>query len=648
MALINTLVSLKINWASGGSHIIVQNTDGGSGGVYTLDADLICTGALILTATEAVILTGGDSYNFRIDSVNFTISGVNTGSKITFKEGDNNTMMVLATSGGVTGVFNYCAFNESSLAEGLAIAGAMAGNIEITCNNCSGDSCAEDVFGILNSAVGIGFTCTLTCNDCVTTNCTASDIADGFTAHARNQILNINNCTVDNCTNGVRVIESAGTENPLEVNISGLTCTNCVRAFEGMHTDVYNVVIDGIDYNSPASESTLSSVIRCGGGTASIKNIKILGSNNVRYGISLGSAITSASIENAIVTGFNFVDGSGVGVGLFIEGSNITVKNIVLHNNNLLIYTLAGSSFQINNSILSGATNADGAFLNTLGAWYSGGGDEYKDNASSGNNFFYDNDLNFGNVGNILKGTDLSTDPGLVNPGSGDFTITDASNAYEAGDSATASTTDILGITRSDPPDIGAYEYIIPIPDPDPDPDPETVTDVSSDLFLTSPTVASTGTFINSDGTVENYSSTSIQKEIIQDGNNFTNKSILNFRGETTIILSTIYPLRTYSTVTTSVRNKTFVGEPAFSSRATSSATNRAEIRYTVNGKKPSLSSKVYKKALVFKQNTAGSDDIILKYRVYYKGNKSEVTTIEFRINKINSSDNYEFGPLQD
>ncbi len=171
---------------------------------------------------------------------------------------------------------------------------------------------------------------------------------------------------------------------------------------------------------------------------------------------------------------------------------------------------------------------------------------------------------------------------------------------------------------------------------------PLTVTDVSSSLFLISPTTTSSGTLI-SNGSTSQVSNKVIQ-EVTQSGNEVTNQSVLTFLETTTITLSTIYPLREYSNRVTSVTNKVFVGKPVF----TDESTNKAEIRYTVNGKKPSLSSKIYKKSLVFKQNTAGSDDVVLKYAVYYKGKKSEITTIIFRIVKSNSNDIYEFGPLQD
>lgn len=189
----------------------------------------------------------------------------------------------------------------------------------------------------------------------------------------------------------------------------------------------------------------------------------------------------------------------------------------------------------------------------------------------------------------------------------------------------------------------GAYEFGTPVSPSAPSATvPITITNVSDALLLTSPIIRITGNRIINDSIVS-YSNRNIQREIIQTGNIFNNKDILVFLRSVIITLTSSYPLKTYSAVTTSIKHRIFVGKPFFND----DSTKLAEIRYTINGKKPGLSSKIYKNPLVFKQNTAGSDGVILKYVVYYKGKKSVVTTIKFIISKKKNTNIYEFDELQ-
>ncbi len=452
---ISNLADLKTNWIAGGVFTI-------SAGTYTLDDHIVASNNLKLIATGSVIIDGADTYNIIIDSEFFIVNGADADNKITFTQGLSDSLQIKASASFAFGRFDHCAFNDAAVLEGLSILDTILGNVTVTCNNCSADGNGEDGFGILDTAIGVGFTVDLTCNDCTTSNMTASDISDGFTAHAKGQTLNINDCIVTDCTNGVRVTDNAGAGHNLTVNIEGLTCTGCKRAFEGLNSDdLYIVVANDISFTDPETTPTDSDAFRIGGGTLQLTNSIFEGSVNTRYGVTIGPAVTSASLENIIISGFQFVDAGGVGAGLRIQSVGITAKNIVLYANNLHIWATDASGFQINNSIFMSATNADGAFLNTLGAWFvQSPGAEYADNANSGNNFFFDNDKNFSEAGDALKASDLSTDPGMVDPGNSDFTITGESNAFEAGDILTASVTDFLGVTRSDPPDVGAYEFV--------------------------------------------------------------------------------------------------------------------------------------------------------------------------------------------
>ena len=55
------------------------------------------------------------------------------------------------------------------------------------------------------------------------------------------------------------------------------------------------------------------------------------------------------------------------------------------------------------------------------------------------------------------------------------------------------------------------------------------------------------------------------------------------------------------------------------------------EVRYTINGKNPTSNSKLYTEPLVLTRNLSGSDNTIIKSRIYNKNNPN----IHSRISKI-------------
>jgi hypothetical protein len=62
------------------------------------------------------------------------------------------------------------------------------------------------------------------------------------------------------------------------------------------------------------------------------------------------------------------------------------------------------------------------------------------------------------------------------------------------------------------------------------------------------------------------------------------------------------------------------------------SPTNRAEVRYTLNGKNPNLGSKFWDgTAITLTGNTSG-DNTVIKARVYFQGKKSPVTKVVINI----------------
>jgi hypothetical protein len=153
--------------------------------------------------------------------------------------------------------------------------------------------------------------------------------------------------------------------------------------------------------------------------------------------------------------------------------------------------------------------------------------------------------------------------------------------------------------------------------------------DVSDDYELTSPSARLTGTIITSDAELVNY-----LRELVRAGtrkvssNEYINQdTFLTFYQRVTLTFTSIYPLKNYPRYTTN--SKTFVGEPAFDYQ-----NDKAEIRYTLNGKVPKISSKLYKREIIFKQNHSGTENMYMRYRVIYKGKKSGASTLRFKIQK--------------
>ena len=59
------------------------------------------------------------------------------------------------------------------------------------------------------------------------------------------------------------------------------------------------------------------------------------------------------------------------------------------------------------------------------------------------------------------------------------------------------------------------------------------------------------------------------------------------------------------------------------------------EIRYTLGGQRPTNKSRLYSGELLFNRNMTGSDNTIMKCRIYNKNNpmiRSSVTTFELRV----------------
>lgn len=153
-------------------------------------------------------------------------------------------------------------------------------------------------------------------------------------------------------------------------------------------------------------------------------------------------------------------------------------------------------------------------------------------------------------------------------------------------------------------------------------------TSVFNEIVLETPIVKITGTYYNPEtGSLEDYSQSAIQHETLQSGSSFTSPVLKTFIGPITISFSSRYPLKTYPTITRA--SNQFIGEPTFGYQS-----NRAEIRYSLTGRDVHLKSSTYKRDFILKHNTAGSDNVLLNYKIFYKGKTSPTGSIYINIDK--------------
>lgn len=181
--------------------------------------------------------------------------------------------------------------------------------------------------------------------------------------------------------------------------------------------------------------------------------------------------------------------------------------------------------------------------------------------------------------------------------------------------------------------DIGQIAALVPPfdweEDPTPAPTPSNV--VIGDLSLETPEVLLTGSYLNAiTGQVVNYNNRSIQYSVLkEDSITIRNRRRLVFIGEVTVNFSSIYPLKTYSEVMK--KDRWFTGEEKYGYQQ-----DRAEIRYTLDGSRVFPNSTLYKESIVIKRDTAGANNIILKYKLFYEGRKSKIGQVNFSIIKGN------------
>lgn len=154
-------------------------------------------------------------------------------------------------------------------------------------------------------------------------------------------------------------------------------------------------------------------------------------------------------------------------------------------------------------------------------------------------------------------------------------------------------------------------------------------TQVSGELILETPSILVTGTYYNPETQqIEQYLKRALQNNVIKANSTIISPTSRTFIGPITIAFSSRYPLKTYKKI--SRKKNQIIGDPPFGYQA-----NKAEIRYNFSGGIVTNRSAIYKRPFILKHNTAGSDNIVLNYKLFYKGKQSHLGTVNISISKI-------------
>jgi hypothetical protein len=144
----------------------------------------------------------------------------------------------------------------------------------------------------------------------------------------------------------------------------------------------------------------------------------------------------------------------------------------------------------------------------------------------------------------------------------------------------------------------------------------------SNVIILDKPNALSDGTLINDVSKSEtDVSGFELTENLTISDKTVTNLPAYLLKSGGTVKILTSYPTYDYSQIPTG----NIIGKL--------NENVHAEIRYTINGKTPTRTSHLYKEPIVFDQfNLSGSDNTILKYKVFYQGKASVTKTIKLRI----------------
>lgn len=323
---IDTLAELETAVTTAGDHTIKLNTDGGSGGVYTLDETLYITTNTTITAddTSDIIIDGGDTYLFSTlgNGTTQAIIG-DADSAIEFK--DLTYFYIRDGSGSLNATFTYCEFYGTDSQNGVrSYDTAWLGDCTLTFNNCKIYNNAKDGFSIETGAGGAGYETRAIFNDCdIYSNGGVSSQGDGLTAHGGNgdqtirQYIITNRCNIyDNEKSGVYTI-GGGSFFATDCTIYG-NCDEIATAAQ--------VQIDGNGMGDPNDAGiSICSVINC----------NIYATNDAEV---VSRPLLKVSASEAIVIGNTF-DGKGYHTAVMLTVGSIDddyMEAIVIKNNRFI------------------------------------------------------------------------------------------------------------------------------------------------------------------------------------------------------------------------------------------------------------------------------------------------------------------------
>jgi len=426
---INSLASLKTQWAAGGTHTIVANTDGGSGGVYTLDADITCDGAaLTLVPTASVVVDGAGSYETLIKNTAVTLGDPTGTFTFTFEDGQVNGIQVEAATADTAIILHYVYLNDNANGNGLECRDGAGYTLEVNAYNCQFNNNDNDGAS-LSSSTALGTTAGksyLDLCDCVANdNGSDGNTHNGLTAHKSWQVIRAFGCTFND--NYGPALAPTGMAQCVATKCSVTSSLGSGGTFEG------TAVLDDCTFMIGGSREGLI----LGGATQTIepddlgyddlneiviKNCRIIntnGTSNLKAGISGPAFRGSLVMLNTVVAEWVGASQYSVQIGNVDTDSiakSITMQNCTIANGNR-VATMQAFYLKLNYNIFSGMAGnvgirgADKTFVSrsfdvTGNYDYSGSGyNVFWDFASS--QYFYPNNTNSPRL------TDKEIDPQL-------------------------------------------------------------------------------------------------------------------------------------------------------------------------------------------------------------------------------------------
>lgn len=319
--------------------------------------------------------------------------------------------------------------------------GAVSG--DGTTNDLAGSTAA---FATLTSCI-TGIAAAVSAGDIITIEC-AGSIADTLAANVSLA------ATPGSLTIRANPADATGLNN----SVNNLISTNHYRmTLSGNQLTLsraYPITIDGLQFQNGGGAFQFSIRAQAWNNLA-VKNCRFRNTGTTTAAIGHDSAVASdstVSIENNLIVGYNVA-----GVDMIVD--NTRSPDVFYLNNT--IYgdgSSHGIRFTRNSAFGGTVTLKNNAIANCgVQAYVSIGGTggtvTYDKNATSAGDGGTTNEVTIG----ALSGTWTSAGTGAT----ADFTIVTATSPLRSAGTATGTpTTDIYGLTRGNPPDIGAYEFV--------------------------------------------------------------------------------------------------------------------------------------------------------------------------------------------